>query len=93
MTEKFTGTVESFEDCTWFVVLLPEKTSQAYKPFANNFGFIPITLTVGKSTWSTSLLPYNRDKHFIALPKKIRQANNIQLGDKISIEFKIREGK
>lgn len=94
MTEKFTGTVLVSDDCGSFQwhVLVPTEFSKKYKPFAINFGFIPINLTVGKSTWPTSLLPYDKGKHFISIPAKIRKANpDIQPNDEISIEFEIRE--
>ena len=96
MTEKFSATIESFDsdECHMFqcCVLVPEELSRKYKSFSKHFGFIPITLKVGKSSWPTSLLPYNRGSHFINFPKKIREANsNIKPGAKITIEFELRE--
>ncbi|MCL2038060.1 DUF1905 domain-containing protein [Candidatus Saccharibacteria bacterium] len=93
MTEKFTGTIRVFEDCDapWWFVPVPAKISQPYKPLATNFGFIPVTLKVGKSSWPSSLLPSGDGTHCIAVPAKIRKAENIKLGDKLSIEFEIRE--
>ena len=92
-TEKFSGIVEHFGECDmpWQVVLVPESISQEYKIMANCFGYIAATFTVGKSSWLSSLLPYGGGKHFVALPAKVRKANNIKLGDKVSVEFELRE--
>ena len=91
MTEKFSGIIKTFDDCTWWFVPVPEEKSQPYKPLANNFGFIPVTLKIGKSSWSSSLLPSGDGTHCIAVPAKIRKAENIQIDDKITVEFEIRE--
>lgn len=93
MTGKFSGIVEVCGDETghWHIVNVPEKVSQPYKSLAINFGFIPVTLTVGKSSWSSSFMPAGDGTHIIAVPAKIRKANGIKVGDKITIEFEIRE--
>ncbi|MCL1876548.1 DUF1905 domain-containing protein [Candidatus Saccharibacteria bacterium] len=95
MAEKFSGIVEVCGDEAgyWHIVRVPEKVSGAYKSLAINFGFIPVTLTVGKSSWSSSFMPAGDGTHIIAVPTKVRKANNIQLGDKISVEFEMRERK
>ena len=93
MIEKFNGIVETFPECDtpWWFVRVPNKISQPYKSLAKNFGFIAVTLNVGQSSWQSSLMPHGDGEYFIALPAKIRKANDIALGDKISIEFEIRE--
>ena len=93
MTEKFSGVVEVFPECDnpWWFVQVPTKISNPYKPLAGHFGFIAITINVGKSSWQSSLLPDGDGRYIIALPAKVRKENNIKLGDKISIEFKTRK--
>ena len=93
MVEKFSGTINTFEDCDtpWWTVSVPQNISQPYKELANNFGFIAITAKVGESSWPTSLMPYGDGTYFVAVPAKIRKANDIKLNDKISIQFEIRE--
>jgi len=94
MAEKFSGIVEIFDksNMPWWFVRVPKKISTPYEVLADR-GLIPVTAYVGKNSWQTSLLPYGDNTHFVALPKKVRKANNIQPGDKISIEFEIRERK
>lgn len=93
MTEKFSGVIITDDECDmkWWWVMVPKKISQTYKPLANNFGFIAITASVGGHSWPTSLLPCGNGTHCVAVPAKIRKANDIKLGDKVTIEFEIRE--
>jgi Domain of unknown function (DUF1905). len=93
MAEKFSGIVNTFDDCAtpWWCVQVPDKISQPYKPLARNFGFIAVTLRVGESSWDSSLMPDGGGAYFIAIPAKIRKANDIKLGDKVLVEFEIRE--
>jgi len=94
MTQKFNSIVEIFdkEKMPWWYVRAPKKLSSQYEILADR-GVIAITASVGKISWKTSLLPYGDNTHFIALPKKVRKANDIQLGSKIAVEFEIRERK
>ena len=93
MTEKFSGIVEVFPECDnpWWFVQVPAKISGPYKALAGHFGFIAATISVGESSWPSSLLPNGDGRYIIALPAKIRKINNIQLGDEISISFKPRK--
>ena len=92
MVEKFSGIVEIFdkENMPWWFVRVPKKISGPYEILADR-GVIAITASVGKNSWATSLLPYGDNTHFIALPQKVRKANNIKLNDTISVAFEIRE--
>jgi len=92
MVEKFNGIVEIFdkEKMPWWFVRVPKEMSSPYETLADR-GLIAVTASVGKNSWQTSLLPYGDNTHFIALPAKIRKANDIKLGDNISVEFEIRK--
>jgi hypothetical protein len=92
MVEKFSGIVEIFdkEKMPWWFVRVPKELSRPYENLADR-GLIAVTVHIGKSTWQTSLLPYGDNTHFIPLPAKVRKANNIKLGDEISVQFEIRE--
>lgn len=92
MTEKFSGIVEMFADCNmpWWFVRVPKNMSQPYKDLADR-GLIAVNATIGRTTWPTSLMPYGDGTHFVPVPAKVRKADNIQLGDEITVEFEIRE--
>jgi hypothetical protein len=94
MAEKFSGTVEIFDECNmpWWFVRVPKRLSEPYEILADR-GLIAITASVGENSWPTSLLPFGDKTYFVPLPAKVRKANNIGLNDKISVEFEIRKRK
>jgi len=92
MSETFSGVVEIFdkENMPWWFVRVPKNLSTPYEHLADR-GLIAVTACVGKNSWATSLLPYGDNTHFIALPAKVRKANDITLGDTLSVGFEIRK--
>ena len=51
---------------------------------------IPITATLGKTTWDTCLAPKGDGTQFIPLKIKVRKDENIKVGDKIKLSFTLR---
>ena len=93
--EKITGIVETCggDDVSWHIVAISEKDSKPYHKWPKNtFGFIAIDAKIGRTCWKTSLLPPGDKKTFwIAIPLKVRKAESISVGDKVTIEFSFRE--
>ncbi|MEM7332373.1 MAG: DUF1905 domain-containing protein [Chloroflexota bacterium] len=84
------GIVEIFpQEGGWVYIQSPLNYSDLFKPFEER-GLVAITANVGQSSWKTSLLPKGDGSHFIALPKKIRQKEQIQVGDQLRVKFKLR---
>ncbi|MFN0116865.1 MAG: DUF1905 domain-containing protein [Elusimicrobiota bacterium] len=54
-------------------------------------GLIPIFITLGKSIWKSSLLPMGDGTHFIALPAKVRKAEDIKIGKRVKLSFVLRD--
>lgn len=74
----------------WHYVVVPKKYTEITKPLADR-GLVAVTATLGKSSWNTSLLPMGDGTQFIALPAKIRKAENVSLGQNIKLTFVLRE--
>jgi hypothetical protein len=74
----------------WVYIGVPEKYSKILKTFAER-GLIAIRVTLGKSSWDTSLMPMGNGTHFIPLNAKIRKVERIKIGDIISLSFVLRE--
>lgn len=74
----------------WVFVSVPKKYSEELKHLADR-GLVAITATVGNSSWPTSLMPMGDGSQFIPLPKKIRRAEGIVLGEKITVTFCLRK--
>jgi hypothetical protein len=74
----------------WHYVLVPKSSKKATDPFKVR-GLAPITAKVGQTKWNTSILPRGDGNDFIAISKKVRNAENLKLGDTVNIEFYLRE--
>ena len=70
----------------WRYVQVPDRLRDQLTVRAQR-GLIPVTVTVGASSWPTSLLPKGDGTHFIALNAKVREAENIELGDRVRVSF------
>jgi len=61
------------EHAAWHFVTIDKDISQklreAYKKQTGGFGSIPVTVTIGKTTWDTSLFPHKQEEAYI-LPLK-----------------------
>lgn len=93
MTEEFrvTGTVEIFpQEGGWVHVGVPEAITEATAIHADR-GLVAITVTLGDSTWDTSLLPKGDGTQFIPLKAKVCDAENIEIGDRVSLSFELRD--
>ena len=90
--QNFSGVVEKCtEEGSWFIVMVPPSCVPPKELRTGNFGFIPIIARVSTSEWETSLLPAGDGAYFVALPKKVRVKQGIDMGSKVSIEFCLRE--
>jgi len=74
----------------WAFIRVPKSYSDVTKELADR-GLVAITAAVGRTSWDTSLLPMGDGTHFIALNKRVRQAENIRIGDRIQASFRLRE--
>lgn len=84
------GEVEIFpQEGGWHYLPVPVEISEDLEDLADR-GLIPITATVGKITWDTSLLPKGDGTKFIALNARVRNSEGIDLGDTISVTFRPR---
>jgi hypothetical protein len=53
------------------------------------FQFVPVEVTVGKTTWRTTLFPTKEKSYLLALKAKVRQAESIREGDEINLKFRL----
>ena len=74
----------------WHYVEVPQEYTDLTKDLADR-GLVAITATVGATSWDTSLLPMGDGSTFIALPKKVRSAEQLELGSTIDAHFKLRQ--
>lgn len=90
LTFPVSGTVKIFPlENPWVYVSVPKEYTEMTAHLAER-GLVPITVTLGSSTWDTSLLPMGDGTQFIALKASVRKKEGLELGDKIKLTFKLR---
>ena len=80
---------------SWHFVTVPEEASEELRMMGGpprGFGSIRVEVTVGGSTWRTSVFP-DRDRTF-ALPMKkaVRRAEDLEEGDTVRVRLQVLEG-
>lgn len=79
----------------WHFVYIPKKFSDAIrlsKYKTTGFGFIPVQVTVGASTWETVLIWSAKESvYLVALKAAIRKREKIYEHDKITLKIRITE--
>lgn len=86
----FTAEVRLFPQAGgWYYVAVPQEYTDELKPLAER-GLVAVKATVGSSSWQTSLLPMGDGSQFLALPAKVRQKEQIAIGDVIEVSFVVR---
>ncbi len=73
----------------WHFVTLTKKIGQeikeTYGKSAKGFGSLPVMVTVGATTWKTSIFPDRRvGSYLLPLKAKVRKAEDIEAGDVIT---------
>ena len=74
----------------WYLVTLPAGVSDEIEEAASGrtrgFGSVPVTVTVGATTWSTSLFPSKREAAYILpVKKQVRDAEQIVAGGEVVV--------
>lgn len=71
-------------DAAWFFATLPEQIADDIEddaPIRGGFGSVKVEVTVGSSTWSTSLFPSKQAASFVLPVKKaVRQREGLADG-------------
>ena len=53
------------------------------------FGSIPVNVTVGNTTWKTSIFPEKEGTYVLPLKKAVRDIENIKLGQTINLTIEV----
>ena len=95
MTEvyEFTATLFRWEgDAAWHFVALPEDVTdeidERHGHAAAGFGSLPVEVTVGTTTWRTSVFPDTKRKTFVLPVKKAVRAKE-GLEDGVAAGFRL----
>ena len=74
----------------WFYVTVPDAESAEIESVAAmvtyGWGVIPVTATVGGTTWATSLFPKD-GSYLVPLKAVVRKAEGIDLDDEVAVHL------
>jgi hypothetical protein len=78
----------------WYFVTIPKLHSQEikekYGKNAKGFGSLPVTVTVGKTAWKTSIFPDRRSgTYLLPLKAKVRKAEEVEAGEYIKFSISV----
>jgi hypothetical protein len=93
MTIEFKGRIFFWRGpAPFFFVAVPEKKSRSIKDISNlvtyGWGVIPVTVYIGKTHFTTSLIPKD-GLYLVPLKVVVRKAENLAEGDEISVRLEI----
>ena len=89
---SFNGTVQKFPGKDgWTYVAVPQKYTAYLKRKRRVWGMYPITVHVRSTSWKTKLMMKKGGDFFVALKAAIRDKEQINVADKITISFKLEQ--
>jgi len=77
---------------TWYFATVPEDISdeiaELSAPIRRGFGSVKVNVTVGSTSWATSVFPDSKRKCYILpVKKQVRVAESLDGGDVIEVEL------
>lgn len=79
----------------WHFITLPKDTSNEIKELfgglKRGWGSLPVEVTIGKTTWRTSIFPdKKRGAYLFPLKAQVRKKENIAEGDVVTLHLEIK---
>jgi hypothetical protein len=84
--EIIEATLEQDKDGTWWYVHIAKESRDKYKHLEKR-GIVPITATIGSTTWDGSILPWADGSGQISVNKNVRLKEGLHLGDSFKIQI------
>lgn len=90
---EFSGVIFTWRGPSpYFFVTIPADDSDAIKAISSavtyGWGVIPASVSIGKTTWTTSLIPKDGN-YLVPLKDKVRKAEQLEEGDTVSIRLDV----
>ncbi len=82
------------ENANWHFLTVPKelalKIKKKYGALAKGFGSLPVKVTIGDSTWKTSIFPDSRaGTYFLPVKAKIRKDEDLYVEDTAKVSLSI----
>ncbi len=83
------------EHANWYFLTLPKTIGQAikttYAPMRRGFGSLPVTVTIGATTWDTSIFPDSHSgSYLLPVKARVRSKEELLANDEVSFTLEIR---
>jgi hypothetical protein len=80
-------------DDTWVFVSLPEEASDDIRDLVGGqvrgFGSVRVRVTIGATSWQTSIFPSADGPYVLPLKKAVRRAEKIDTGDTATVAIEL----
>ncbi len=91
----WTWHANSGQSGAWYLVSLPKETyveiKEIYGWSRRGFGSIPVLVTIGESTWKTSIFPSKElGTYILPIKASIRKAEKLRVEDTVKIKVEIK---
>lgn len=76
----------------WFFITVPDEESldlrEAAASLSYGWGMVPVTATVGGTTWTTSLWP-QEERYVVPVKAVVRRAEGLAEGDVVTVRLSV----
>jgi hypothetical protein len=84
-------------DDTWTFLSVPPELSEEIRDRAAalppaGFGSVRVTVTIGSSTWQTSVFPGDDGRYGLPVKKAVRRAEGVESGDRVRVRLDVLGG-
>ena len=81
-------------EAAWHFITLPKELSRRIKRFTGGgrsaFGSLRVAVTIGSSTWKTSLFPSSEsDAYVLPIKAAVRKKEGIKAGDRVKLALEL----
>ncbi|MBV8257933.1 MAG: DUF1905 domain-containing protein [Actinobacteria bacterium] len=89
MELTFVSAIERDKDGTWWYVHVPAEVREALREHERR-GFVPVTATVGATSWDGSLMPWADGSAQLTVGKRVRERESLELGREVRVSVRPR---
>lgn len=69
----------------WMYLKIPDNKIPDVRP--GGWGSIPVIVTIGKTTWKTSIFPAKEIGYFLPVKKAVAKSESLKVGDKVTADY------
>ena len=86
-TFSVTNKLEIFQmEAPWTYISILKNKIPDVEP--GGWGSIPVNVTIGETTWKTSIFPLHKGRgHFIPIKKSVCSKESITVGDTVTVKY------